>query len=196
MTELWLVRHGETIWNQEGRLQGSMDIELNEGGLEQARRLAEQLKDTEFQSIYSSPLKRALKTAELIAGCTDHTVQIDPRLVEVRMGEWEGMRSVDIRRQYPELVAIRDADPVYAPVPGGETVQQLAVRVNQAADEISKRHPRGPVLIVSHGLSIAVLVCLVREIPLKEVFHYIPENAVPTVVEWVPGRAVLPPEQP
>ncbi|MEM5773904.1 MAG: histidine phosphatase family protein, partial [Anaerolineaceae bacterium] len=165
MTELWLVRHGETIWNQEGRLQGSIDIELNEGGVEQARRLAEQLKDTEFQSIYSSPLKRAHKTAEMIAACAGQTVQVDPRLVEVRMGEWEGMRSVDIRRQYPELVAIRDADPVYAPVPGGETVQQLAVRVNQAADEISKRHPRGPVLIVSHGLSIAVLICLVREIP-------------------------------
>ncbi len=192
MTELWLVRHGETIWNQEGRLQGSIDIELNENGVEQARQLALKLKEVKFQSIFSSPLKRALKTAEIIATQTGQTVQIDERLVEVRMGEWEGMRSVDIRRQFPDLVARRDADPLHVPVPGGENVLQLAVRVKKAIDEIAARYPAGPVLIVSHGLSLAAVICLVRDISLNEVFRHIPENATPTIVEWIPGQVVLP----
>jgi broad specificity phosphatase PhoE len=196
MTQFWLVRHGETAWNAEGRLQGSIDIELNENGISQAHQAAERLKSTPFEAVYSSPLKRAKKTAEIIAGTHGLPVRSDRRLAEVHMGNWEGLRSADIRRDFAELAARRDADPLNVPPPGGENVRHLAVRVLSAADEIAGQHPEGSVLIVSHGLALAALACLANDISLKEVFRYIPDNADPQVIDWQPGRAGLPLEEP
>ncbi len=184
MTELWLVRHGQTDWNREGRFQGSVDIALNENGLGQAREIAERLKEVKFQAIYSSPLQRARQTAQMIAEKNGKKVHFDSRLSEISMGEWEGMLYQDICREYPEEINERRVNPLYARAPGGETAVQVAERMKQAVDEIVLKHPHGPVLIVSHGLALSALVCLVRGGSLENVYNAVLENAAPVVVQW------------
>lgn len=186
MTEFWLVRHGQTLWNVEGRSQGSIDIELNECGLSQARLAAQQLKTICFEAVYSSPLKRAYRTAEIIAAECRTPVQVDCRLAELSMGVWEGMLFSEILQHYPTQIAERETDPLHARAPGGETVLELCERMAQAAADIATAHPLGPVLIVSHGLALAVLLCVIKGIPLEDVYNRVPENADPVRVTWSP----------
>ena len=96
MTEIWIVRHGQTDWNVEGRYQGQADRPLNAVGLAQAQQAAEQLRGRDFAAIYSSDLQRARVTAEIIAGQLGLPVQVDRRLREVNQGEWEGLLTADI----------------------------------------------------------------------------------------------------
>lgn len=184
MTEFWLVRHGETVWNQEGRLQGSIDIELNENGLLQAGRLAEQLKNVNFQAIFSSPLKRACKTAEIISAQCKLPVQTDPRLAEISMGLWEGLTVSELRMKYPGQLEKRNADPVHFCPQGGESTFEISIRLRQTVDEISRQYTEEPVLLVSHGLALATLVCMAKGIPFEKVFKQVPDNAAPVIIEW------------
>ncbi len=184
MTEFWLVRHGQTNWNREGRFQGSVDIALNENGLEQAQKIAEQLKDVKFQAIYSSPLQRARQTAEMIAERSGMKVQFDTRLIEISLGEWEGKVYDEICRDYPDEMDERRINPLYARAPGGETAVQVAERMRQAVDEIAAQHPEGPILVVSHGLALSALVCLAHTGSLENVYHTVLDNAKPIVVQW------------
>jgi broad specificity phosphatase PhoE len=185
MTELWLVRHGQTDWNLEGRFQGQSDALLNGEGVLQAENLAEKLIQAErFDAIFTSDLQRAARTAEIIAGRLNLPVQVDRRLREVNQGEWEGMLIRDIVDTYRSTWEERRANPELARAPGGESVVEVSARMNQAADEIACRHPAGRVLIVSHGLALATLVCAARDIPLAEVYSHILNNADPEIISW------------
>lgn len=184
MTSLVLVRHGQTDWNLEGRYQGQTDLPLNETGRSQARGLAEQLADQPFEAIYSSDLQRAYETANIIAGKHNLAVQSEPRLREVNLGGWEGMLVGDIMRCYPGEWEMRRHDPVHARPPGGESAAELASRIEAAMTEIARRHVVGPVLIVSHGLALAAVLCRVRDIPLTQIFDMIPENTHPIMADW------------
>jgi alpha-ribazole phosphatase/probable phosphoglycerate mutase len=112
------------------------------------------------------------------------TVKVDPRLQEVSLGDWEGELFDDIAQNYPEHIAERRANPVHSRPPGGESVAEVAARMAQAANDITRAHPEEPVIIVSHGLALATLICLARQIPLSQVFKLIPENATPEVIDW------------
>ncbi len=184
MAELWLIRHGETAGNQEGRFQGSMDIELNENGRQQAARLAEQLKNIPFRAIFSSPMKRALETAEMISAACHVPVQIEPRLAEISMGAWADMSFEETRLKYPGQLEAWRADPVDFRPPGGESTRDISIRVREAARDITRMYPEGKVLLVSHGLTLAALICMARNIPLSEVFDHVPGNAELVVIEW------------
>jgi broad specificity phosphatase PhoE len=145
MTELYLVRHGETEWNAARRIQGRTDIPLNDTGREQARQAAELLARRRWQGVYTSPLGRAHETARIIAdrlglaGVTD----IDA-LVERDYGEAEGMGFDEIEALYPEGVR----------APGQETREEVAARVVPALLELAERHPGERLVIVSHGGAI------------------------------------------
>jgi 2,3-bisphosphoglycerate-dependent phosphoglycerate mutase len=185
VTELWLARHGQTNWNLEGRYQGHSDEPLNENGLAQAVALAESVEGHRVQAIYSSDLQRAFTTAQAVGDRFGIEVHADPRLREVSLGRWEGMLFHDIRTQDVEHFTARQENPLYARPPGGgESVYDLAARVWPAVDELAARHAPGPVLIVSHGLVLATLLCRARGIPLTEAFQNIPPNAVLTIIEW------------
>lgn len=145
MTELYLVRHGETEWNAARRIQGRTDIPLNDTGREQARQAAELLARRRWQGVYTSPLGRAHETARIIAerlglaGVTD----IDA-FVERDYGEAEGMGFDEIEALYPEGVR----------APGQETREEVAARVVPALLELAERHPGERLVIVSHGGAI------------------------------------------
>lgn len=187
MTQLCLIRHGQTDWNLEGRYQGQSDVSLNENGFEQARSLIEKLKGKIFSAIYSSDLVRAQQTAEPIANMIGLTVQIEPRLREINQGKWEGVLVKDIRARYAKIWSQRTVDPANVRPPGGETVGEVAVRVYAALDDIARLFPTESVLIVSHGLSIATAICHVRNIPVGQAYTVIPENVEPVWMDWNPN---------
>ena len=182
----YVLRHGQTDWNLEGRHQGQADPPLNATGWEQARSAAAQLSSIPLEAAYSSDLERARDTARVIADALQLPVQVHTGLREMNQGAWEGMLAADIRRDYADAWAKRQHDPLNAQPPGGESVAQVAERVWRAVDEIVARHPRGPLLIVSHGLSLATIVCRANGAPLSAAFEHIPDNCAPRAVEW-PG---------
>lgn len=186
MVEFWLVRHGQTDWNKEKRFQGQRDLPLNNTGIEQALTLAASLKDHAFDVIYSSDLSRARQTAEILAGQVNAPLHLEPRLRERKYGIFEGCLYPEIDRRFPREAEARRKDPVHYTPPGGESLSDVVTRVTQAAADIAGHHPSGRILLVSHGLSLAMLICQARGLPLQQAVQYIPENAHPEVITW-PG---------
>lgn len=179
MREFFLIRHGETDWNLEGRYQGQSDIPLNGTGLLQARRVAESLEREGLKAIFSSDLERARQTAALLSEETGAKVIEDPRLREIHQGDWEGKLFSEIRKDYSEILQRRRRDPLGTAPPGGETVSQVRERVLAAMADILKRHPAEKVAIVSHGLALALIKVHFRNLPIESVWDHIPDNAVP-----------------
>ncbi len=192
MTYLWLVRHGQTDWNVQGRWQGQTPDAppLNAAGLAQAEAVAEQLAaqasqdGLAFAAIYSSDLLRARQTAEIIARRLGLPVQLDARLREVHLGVWEGMLGDEVALRYVAELEARRRDPVHSRPPQGESVYEVAARVGQTFDAIARAHPDQHVIVVSHGLALAAGLCLAEGRPLAEVFTRIPDHAVAQVVRW------------
>jgi probable phosphoglycerate mutase len=143
---LW--RHGQTIWNYEGRFQGQSDIPLDRTGEEQARRAARLLAALEPAAIVSSDLRRAAETAEPLGRLTGLPVSLDKDLRERHGGEWEGLTDIEIRERYPAEHA------AWSP-PGGETGTVIAGRVAGALERIADDLPAGGLaVVVSHGAAI------------------------------------------
>ena len=186
MTEFWLIRHGQTDWNLTGRWQGQAPDApaLNETGRIQALAALDLLLSVGFSAIYSSDLLRARQTAELIAAPLGLTVILDSRLREMALGVWEGMLSSEIEAQYPRELEERNRNPLHTPAPNGESPLEVAERVIAATDEIVGKYPNDSILIVSHGVALAIMICHAHGIPLNNVYKYIPENANPYRMEW------------
>lgn len=197
MTNLWLVRHGQTEWNLMGKWQGqSPDAPaLNDLGRAQVLSLRDQLKGIHISSIYSSDLLRARQTAELIANPLCLPVHFDSRLREMNLGKWEGMLADEIKAQYPRELSERAHNAFKARAPGGESPSQVANRVIAAANEIALRHHREKILIVAHGISLAIITCFAQGIPLEKVYDYVPANARLHHVEWTVSKPVSEPAQ-
>jgi probable phosphoglycerate mutase len=157
MTQLILVRHGETLWNIERRMQGHRDSPLTDKGLLQARLAGRRLKDEAFSALYSSDLGRAHQTARCIADETGHSIIGDARLRERHFGAFEGLTAAEIAARYPEdYERFRLRDPDYA-VPGGESAAAFSARCLACLEEIAQRHYGEPVVVVTHGLVLDAL---------------------------------------
>jgi len=173
MTELWLIRHGETDWNLARRIQGWRDIELNELGRRQARRLAERLGDEGhvFDAIYSSDLKRAHATALSVAERLGMDVRVEPGVRERRFGVLEGLAMDDMDAHEPEASAAwRARDPDHG-LGGGESLREFHRRVVQAMDAIAARHPGRRVLAFTHGGVLDMAWRHVQGLPLTTPRH-------------------------
>lgn len=146
-----MVRHGATEWNYTRRAQGTADIELNEEGWRQAREVARQLEPFRVSAVYSSDLKRALHTAEVIAAANDVPVVTDPDLREIDQGEWTGLPVDEIARRWPEQWGSARH---YSTRPGGESPADVRRRALAAVVRIVSAHPDETVALVSHGGTI------------------------------------------
>jgi probable phosphoglycerate mutase len=157
MTELILIRHGETLWNQQARMQGQQDSPLTELGVRQARQLGRRLRELRFDALYSSDLGRAYRTALDISEQTGHEIAVDERLRERHFGVFEGLTSADIQARYPEDYArFASRDPDYA-MSGGETARAFHERCLGCLEEIASRHSRAAAVVVTHGLVLDAL---------------------------------------
>ena len=156
-TRLIAVRHGETAWNVDTRIQGQLDIGLNATGLWQAQRAGQALADEDIGVIYASDLSRAWQTAEEIARPHGLAVQPEPRLRERAFGHLEGMSFAEIESTRPEdAKRWRERDPEFEPV-GGESLLTFRDRITRVAAELAARHPGELVTLVAHGGVMDVL---------------------------------------
>ena len=162
MKKLYLFRHGETDWNKDSRIQCSIDIELNEKGLEQARQNAEFLKDKGIQHIYASPLRRAYKTGEILAKLINVDIEIYDDLREMNGGRYEGMVKSDLKMDFGEenyeMFSHSRNEGMDLSFPDGETKRQVRNRIINAVVDIAKTTPYNIIGIASHGFVLRELL--------------------------------------
>ena len=150
-TQIIAIRHGETDWNVDARLQGHQDIPLNNTGLWQAAQMAAALAEEPLAHIYSSDLQRALVTAQALATHNGAPLSQDARLRERSFGDYEGQRFVDIEASDPDAaMRWRKRDPDFAP-PGGESLEALHTRIAQAVNALASQHLGQQIALVAHG---------------------------------------------
>jgi probable phosphoglycerate mutase len=168
LTTIVLVRHGETDWNRDRRFQGHADIPLNAAGLDQMRKLAEVLSGETFSIVYTSPLRRASESAELLAERLGLEVRPSDALKEVDVGAWSGLTVHEVEDRFPEGFA-RWVEWRREGWPDGETYEELGRRVVAGLREIAQMHGGARVLAVTHGGPIRVVAATALSIPLHEV---------------------------
>jgi alpha-ribazole phosphatase len=173
---IYLIRHGQTKWNDDDRYQGSIDIELSEIGLQQAYLLAQRAKELKIEAIFSSDLQRTYKTAEIIKDHTGASLSVDPNLREIHLGEWEGKTWKEIKSEYSEFLEDWFKDMVKTPAPGGESYAELQSRSLKIFDEINK-HPIENCAIVTHGAVIKVVLSAFLGLSLEKRANFIISNA-------------------
>ena len=163
---LFLVRHGETRHNREGRVLGRAAHGLTDMGRRQATAAVTALSGESITTLYSSPLSRARETAEVIGTKLGLAVHVAEALAEVDAGELEGLTSQEMRARFPEFMALWDRDPGAAPMPGGESLAHVQERVWRWVRSLLDKHPEEKVAAVSHNFPIETLVCQVLDLPL------------------------------
>lgn len=183
---LFCVRHGESVYNAQGRIQGHSDVPLSDLGRRQAGAVSEALRREAIEVIYSSPLRRALETAEPIARALKIPLRIEPRLIEIDVGVFQDRTAEELRVEKPEALARwRSGDPDYS-IPGGESRRAVARRGEEAFRAIHQSG-FGRVLITAHGGVIVATVKSLLGIPLEDP-PYALENASITRLEWDESR--------
>ncbi|VTU18514.1 Phosphoserine phosphatase 1 [Variovorax sp. PBL-H6] len=191
-TRLIAVRHGETAWNVDTRIQGQLDIGLNDTGLWQARRLGQALVDEPIAAIYASDLARAWETALEIARPRGIEVQPEPGLRERAFGHFEGRTFADIDASLPEQARLwRTRDPAFAPEGGGESLLAFRERVTGIAGQLAQRHPGELVVLVAHGGVMDVLyrAATRQELQAPRTWHL--GNAAINRLLWTPQGFAL-----
>ena len=160
--EFWVVRHGESTWNADGRYQGQTDVPLSALGALQAASLAERLTGQSFDAVYSSDLARARQTAEVVAERLQGApaVQLCPELREIDVGELTGLVVSEIKARYADYLTALQADPWGTRRPGGESMEDLFARCGTAFQVLRAAHPGGRVLAFTHGGVVRVAVGL------------------------------------
>lgn len=159
-TRILAIRHGETAWNRETRIQGHLDIPLNRTGQAQARRVGEALQGEALAAIYTSDLARARETAEAVATSTGVPLQLDLRLRERAFGRFEGLTWQEIGQRWPEdSERWRRREPDFAVGGHGESLAQFYARCVGAVTALAAAHPGQTIAVVAHG---GVMDCLYR----------------------------------
>lgn len=158
MTSVFLVRHGQTQSNTTGHYMGSSSEDLNATGYTQARRLSRRLSTLQLSSVYTSPLHRAHTTAAVIA--EPHHLEPKPldALVEINLGEWEGLRMDEIRQKWPDLWRQWRLDPSQLTMPGGEGLSDVTARSVRAFENIVEANEGQQSVVVTHDVVVKVLV--------------------------------------
>lgn len=169
--KLYIIRHGETDWNKDKRLQGQSDTELNEYGVKLAEITSEALKDIKFDHIFSSPLKRAYRTAKILRRDRDIEIVTDDRLKEIGFGINEGVPASQITEDFHYFF---DAPERYVPAQGGETYEHLCSRSRDFIDNViipmSVKDPESTVLITAHGALNKSIMIYLNHLEIKNMW--------------------------
>lgn len=190
MTEIILARHGETEWNVEEVFRGRIDIELNEDGIKQAELLAEYLSDLKIAAIYSSPLKRALQTAEIIAGYHRLNVEIASGLIDLDYGKWQGLRHQEVKDKYKELYRGWIKSPDKVKMPAGESLNDVRKRAIGVVNKVTAKY-EGTVVLVSHRVVNKVLICALLGVGNSHFWHIKHDTGGISTFTYENGRFVL-----
>lgn len=184
--KLILVRHGQTLWNREKRAQGISDIELSNRGRAQADSLARSLRDEKIDAIVSSPLKRALQTAEAINRFHHLSIEHEKNLMELNMGDFEGIVFQEMQEKYGDFLRRWIRNPAFVAMPGGESLAELQERAWSAVERIVARP--GTTLLASHNFTIMTILCRIKEENLSHIREVHVDVASKTLVEFKDGK--------
>jgi len=191
VTRIIAVRHGETAWNVDTRIQGQLDIELNAKGQWQVHRLAKALAHEPISAIYSSHLRRAHDTARAISSATGRTLQTHAGLRERGFGVFEGKTFDELEAVCPEqALRWRQRDPLWAPE-GGESLTDLRERITRTASELAARHVGEQIVLVAHGGVMDVLYRAATGQELQAPRTWDLGNAAINRLLWTPGGFTL-----
>ena len=182
MKRIFLVRHGETDWNREGRFQGQMDIPLNRTGLEQARSVAEALKDVPLDRIVASPLSRAFETARTLAVRKGLSVDTEADFREISHGLWEGRTADEVDKEWAEMLYLWHSHPEAVEMPGGESLADVHKRTWNAFQRLSER-VEGSIVLVSHDAVLKVLLCAILGCPFGSFWRFQVANGSISLLE-------------
>ena len=187
MTEIYLTRHGQTLWNLEKRLQGQGDSPLTDKGIKGAKLLGKRLEEIELDVIYTSPIKWALETAKLIKGERNITLIEEKGLMEINFGDYEGHTEEEMLGigKGQEISKIFNGEMDVVP-PKGESLRMVYSRVKDTLDEILSREKGKKILIVTHGTTLKTIVSYFRED--NEIYHEIMGQATLTKVIEKDGK--------
>ncbi|MFO7151845.1 MAG: alpha-ribazole phosphatase [Bacillota bacterium] len=184
LARIFLVRHGETLWNRSFLYQGQRDIPLSERGREQAKRVAKALESQKFSAIYSSDLKRACETACEIAKFHNIDVACVKDLREINFGKWEGHSYVELQEKYPAEFSKWLNDPFETRPPEGENLRELIQRVVDFLKKVVIEHQSEDVLVVTHAGPIRAVLMSILELGAEHYWKFKISNASITVVNW------------
>lgn len=192
MTHIILVRHGQTAWNRDERFRGRADIPLDEHGIRQAeatsRRIATEWLPT---AIYSSPLSRAVQTAEAIAQPFHLTVNIHPGLVDIDYGDWQGFSPDEVRQKWSSTLDGWYNAPHLIRIPGGETLDDLRKRAMETVDSLAAQHSSETIVLVGHTVINRIILLGVLGLGNEHFWHIRQETCAINMFETDNGHYIL-----
>ena len=185
MTTLYLIRHGETDLNRQGRFCGSTDMPLNERGVAQVETLREPMSAFDLDRICSSPLERAVQTAERVRNGRDIGIVTENGLAEIDCGKWETLRHDEIEARWPGGIAMWEATPDLLRMEGGETFAEVRERVSRALIDIVRRERGHKIAVTCHLMTIQMIMITILQTPIRDIWKTVPTatNASITTVE-------------
>jgi len=190
MAKLILARHGETVWNIEKIYRGRVDVNLDEMGIKQAELLGNYLSHWGLEAIYSSPLSRALETANIIARYQKIGVHIAEDLIDFDYGEWQSLPEQEAKRLYPTLHNEWHNNPHKVKMPGGESLEDVRRRVIKVVNDVLARY-QGSVVLVSHRVVNKVLICYLLGLDNSYFWNIKQDVGGITIFNYVDRRFVL-----
>ena len=191
-TPVFLIRHGETEWNREHRFLGRSDIPLNNTGHRQARQMAERLREIPFNHLYSSPLARAVETANCIRALHQLPVRRLEGITELDQGELEGKLGSALVNEYPAFFDAWRQDPTHVRVPGGETLAECQTRCVATLRSVLRGHSASDTIaVVSHKVAISGIICDTIGLPPRFNMMVQQANTAINVLAWRDGRLTL-----
>jgi probable phosphoglycerate mutase len=190
-TRILAIRHGETAWNVDTRIQGHLDIPLNDTGHWQAERLGRSLAAEKIAAIYASDLSRAHQTALYVSRATDVPVVAELGLRERGFGDFEGRTFAEVEKALPDQAERwRQRDPAFAPN-GGETLLQVQERVLTTVDRLAQQHPGELIVLVGHGGVMDVLYRAATRLDLQAARTWLLGNTAVNRLLWTPEGLTL-----
>lgn len=191
MIEIILARHGETAWNASEIFRGRADVALNEAGLRQAELLGEYLSSEKIDIVYSSPLKRAVQTAEAIAHPQALDINIVGNLNDIDYDQWQGLSQGEVAEKYAELYQDWLDTPEQVRIPGGESLEDVRRRAMPFVEDAVMRCGEGRVVFVSHRVVHKVLICALLGLDSSAFWNFKQDTGAITRFNVGHGRLVL-----
>ncbi|KMO86690.1 phosphoglycerate mutase [Megasphaera cerevisiae DSM 20462] len=190
MVRIILIRHGETQWNIEGRYQGQEDTQLSERGILQGHMVAEGLRNISIDAAVSSPLERSYMTCSFCAELHHLTVQRDERLLEINHGAWEGCLADEIKARYPTEFQQWHTAPQQVTMPGkgGESLEDVRVRVRDAFNDYAHRYDGKTLLVAAHDAVNKAVICDVMGLDMSHFWQIKQDNTCINVLECQQGQ--------
>jgi probable phosphoglycerate mutase len=189
--KIFVIRHAESQWNVIGKYQGILNPDLTELGIKQAKALAKALKNKGIKIIFTSPLKRTKKTAEILAEELGVPLYEDERIIEIDHGVWSGLKIEEVQQKFPEMYETWLKTPWNVKFPQGESLEEVYKRVKDFLNFLKEEHGNENIAIVSHTVPIRTLYCAFLELPLNYFWSFGCDNASYSILLWEENKRMI-----